>query len=109
MSNRRPKPISALIEDHDSPVHRLMVEARARMDLADRLRAALPAELAERLTGCNLRSDGTLVVLAAGPEWASRFRFEGDHLLAICRKEFPDTRRIRIAVGHPAGWPAAAE
>lgn len=101
MSNSAPKPLSSLIQDRDSQVHKLLVEARARIDLAERMRAVLPPELAERLTGCNLRADGTLVVLTAGPEWASRFRFESDRLLAICRKQFPDTRRIRIAVEHP--------
>jgi hypothetical protein len=101
MSNNTPKPLSSLLQDRDSQVHRLMVEARDRVDLADRMRAALPPELAERFTGCNLRTDGTLVVLTTGPEWASRFRFEGDRLLAICRKQFPDTRRVRIGVGHP--------
>jgi hypothetical protein len=79
-------------------VGRLGREAAARVALTDHLRASLPAPLGEHITAANLRGDGTLVVLASGPEWAARLRFESDRLLGLCRERAPGAARVRVRV-----------
>ncbi len=77
---------------------RLAAEADSRMDLVVRIRALLPEELRAGVAACNLREDGTLVVLAPSPEWAARLRFEGETLLAGCRSFRPEAARLRLRV-----------
>lgn len=77
---------------------RLAAEADSRMDLAAQMRALLPEELRAGISACNLRDDGTLVVLSPSSEWAARLRFEGETLLAGCRKFRPETARLRLRV-----------
>jgi hypothetical protein len=64
MSDKEPKSLSGLITDSQSGLGRLAREAAARVALSERLRDALEPELAEHLSACNLREDGTLVLLA---------------------------------------------
>jgi hypothetical protein len=62
------------------------------------MRSQLPAELADGLVHCNCREDGTLVITAASPAWASRLRFETPQLLAICRDAGVQAERIKVRV-----------
>jgi len=100
MSNNDPKCLSELIRTPGSHLEELAAEARSRMDLADQLREKLPQELARHLMGANLRDDGTLVVVASSPEWASRFRFEATEILATCRQQERRALRIKVRVGN---------
>lgn len=77
---------------------RLAAEADSRMDLVARITASLPAELRAGVAACNLREDGTLVVLAPSPEWAARLRFEAETLLAGCRRCHPEVARLKVRV-----------
>lgn len=99
MSDLRPKSLSGLVTDSDSPLGRLASEAASRVALTDHLRNGLGSPLAAHVAGANLRDDGTLVVLASGPQWAARLRFEGERLLALGRELHPGAARVRIRVG----------
>ena len=98
MSDKEPKSLSGMISSPESQLGQLAREAAARVALSDRLREALEPELGLNLRACNLRDDGTLVLLASGPEWANRLRFEGDRLLRLCRELHPRAARVRIRV-----------
>jgi len=93
-----PKSLSELMSDTDSPIKRLIEEAHSRIDLAEVIRAGLPELVGQHLESCNLRDDGTLVILASTPEWAARLRFESDAMLSRCRKLHPGAARIKIRV-----------
>jgi len=82
----------------DSQLGALARAASERLDLADCARRQLPGELAAAIVSCNLRPDGTLVVTAGSPEWASRLRFEADAILAGCRGNWPAAARVRVRV-----------
>lgn len=97
MDRKRPRSFGELIGT-DSSLARLQQEARGRLELASQLRQALPDELRPALAGCNLRPDGTLVLIAPSPAWAARLRFEGEALLGHCRERFPAAARVRIRV-----------
>lgn len=86
------------MSDPTSPLGRLATEAAARVALTDHLRNGLGDGLGNHIAGANVRADGTLVVLATGPEWAARLRFESDRLLALCRTVNPAAARVRIRV-----------
>ena len=98
MSKSGPKSLSELLCDADSPIRRLADEAQSRVELADRVRAGLPAPLNRHIEACNLRDDGTLVVTTTSPEWAARLRFEGDSILSRCRQQHPGAARVKIRV-----------
>ncbi len=98
MSDSEPKSLSGLVSDPTSPLGRLATEAAARVALTDHLRTGLGEALGNHVAAANLRADGTLVVLATGPEWAARLRFESDRLLALCRAINPAAARVRIRV-----------
>jgi hypothetical protein len=83
----------------NSALGALAKAASSRLDLADTVRQQLPADLAAAITACNLRPDGTLMVTAASPEWASRLRFEADGILAGCRPLWPAAARVKFRVG----------
>ncbi len=98
MSDTEPKSLSRLVTDPTSPLGRLATEAAARVALTDHLRAGLGDSAGSHIAGANLRDDGTLVVLATGPEWAARLRFESDRLLTLCRAVYPAAARVRVRV-----------
>ena len=98
MSKKAPKSLSELIGTPGGELAALAAQARARLDLADDLRKILPPDLRPALTGCNLRSDGTLVVTTDSPAWAARLRFESEGLLRACQGRFPETARVRVRV-----------
>lgn len=103
MSKNEPKLLSNIICDADSPIRQLAEEARARLGLSDRIRAAMPAELAAAITQCTLRDDGTLIVRTTGPEWATRLRFESETILSLCRATCPQAQRVKVKVSRGDG------
>ncbi len=102
MSSNKPKSLSELLAAKQGTLSQLAAEATRRLELTDRLRSALSPDTATRMTGCNLRDDGTLVVLATSSEWAARLRFESETLLSVCREIHPGTTKVRIRVAHSA-------
>jgi hypothetical protein len=99
MSDLRPKSLSGLLTDRDSALGKLAEEAASRVTLTDHLRNGLETRLGQQILTVNLRDDGTLVVVATGPEWAARLRFENERLLSLARELRPATARVRIRAG----------
>ncbi len=87
-----------LVCEADSRVHKLAAEARRRVHLADHMRDQLPESLSAGVLACNIRPDGTLVVIASSPEWANRLRFESARLLQIGRALEADVQRVKLRV-----------
>ncbi len=98
MSRKSPKSLSELLFRPGSALGELARQAAATEDLAATLRASLAPELAVELRSAALRDDGTLVILASSPAWATRLRFEAEALLAKCRERNPGAARVRIRV-----------
>lgn len=98
MLKNRPKPLSELISQPDSALRRLADEARRRISLGDHMRTGLPEHLSAGVLGCNIRSDGTLVMIVSSPEWAARLRFESERLLRLCRQREPQAQRVKLRV-----------
>ena len=98
MSKSDPKLLSELISLGGSPLNQLAQEARSRLELADYIRAGLPADLSAELTSCNLDSDSVLVVRTRNSDWAARLRFESERLLILCRERHPETRSVKVKV-----------
>ncbi len=84
MSKDKAKSLSDLIAADDSGLAKLAVAARLRSDLSEHMRNNLGEPLSNGIMHCNVHDDGTLIVIAANPEWASRLRFEAPKLLALC-------------------------
>jgi hypothetical protein len=102
MSHNRPKSLSELVLRPGSPAQVLAERAAEAQDLAATLRQVLPPELAAVLRSASLAGDGTLVVTATSPAWASRLRFESDKLLAAGRALHPAVERLKVRVGRLA-------
>ena len=98
MAGKEPRLLGELMRSGPGALGRLADNARQRCDLAELLRAALAADTAAALLGANLREDGTLVVTASSPAWASRLRFESALLLAHAQERLPEARRVRVRV-----------
>ena len=73
-------------------------KAREMGDLVTRLQESLGAEAGAHVRAANIRDDGTLVVLASSPAWASRLRFEEDRLLAAARDSGADVSACQVRV-----------
>lgn len=100
MLNKEPKLLSELVIEVDSRVHKLAAEARRRVRLTDHLRNQLPEALSAGVLGCNIRPDGTLVVIASSPEWANRLRFESARLLQIGQALETQVQRVKLRVAN---------
>ena len=98
MAGKEPRLLAELMRAGPGALGRLADSARQRCDLAALLRAALAPDTAAALLGATLREDGTLVVTASSPAWASRLRFESAELLARAQERLPDARRVRVRV-----------
>jgi len=82
----------------DKDLGEIIGHARDMGELAQTLRASLPAAAAEALVAANVREDGELVVLTRSPGWAARLRFESDTLIAAARKEGAEIRSCSVRV-----------
>jgi len=100
MSKSKPKSLSELISLSDSRLSKLAQEARSRLELADYIRAGMPADLSAEMISCNLDADNALVVRVSNPAWAARLRFESERLLVLCRERHPKTRSVKVKVSH---------
>lgn len=98
MLKNKPKSLSELIRSSDSPLGSLADEARRRTDLSDYLRKSLPPDIAEGLVHCNFQPDNTLILLARGPEWAARLRFEAPRISELCRSNGTPVEHIKVRV-----------
>ncbi len=83
----------------DSTLKQLARTASRQIEVAECVRQQLPADLAGAIAACNLRADGTLVITATSPAWASRLRFEAGAILAGCRPSWPAAARVQVRVG----------
>ncbi len=99
MSKDKAKSLSDLIGSQNSGLGRLAAEARKRADLSNYLRDQLGEPLSGAISSCNLRDDGTLVVIAVNSEWAARLRFETQQLIKLTRETGAkvSTCKIRVA------------
>jgi hypothetical protein len=98
MLKKQPKPLSELVGEPGSVLSRLAREANRRISLADDLRQNLKDELGDSFSHCNLRDDGTLVLVTTSPEWAARLRFESATILEICRRREPGVLNVKVRV-----------
>ncbi len=98
MSKSKPKSLSELVASRDSGLGRLAAAARLRSELGDYLRNGLGEPLGSAIMHCNVHDDGTLVVTAANPEWASRLRFESQQLLALCAAHGTTAVAVKVRV-----------
>ena len=109
MVNRGPKSLSDVFEQPGGALTRLADEARRRSALADRVKAALPGELASQVLSCGLGEDGTVAVVTTSPEWASRLRFETMTILDAVRQTAANASQVRIKVNTIAAAGQAAD
>ena len=100
MLKEKPRILSEIVVDVDSRVYKLAAEARRRVHLTDYLRNELPEGLSAGVLGCNIRPDGTLVVIASSPEWANRLRFESARLLQIGQALESQVQSIKLRVAN---------
>ena len=101
MSKDDPKSLSELISRPESAIGRLVKQARSKLQLTDHVRKGLPADFAAALIHCSVDDQQTLIVRAATPEWAARFRFDSERLLRLSREHEPATRHVKVCVAHP--------
>lgn len=78
----------------------LVRRARRLGDLATRLSAALPADLAADVVAANVRDGGELVVVCRTSARAARLRFENETLLAAARSAGEAVDRLTVRVTH---------
>jgi len=101
MSQSKPKSLSQLLETPNSALGRLARVARQKLALVEHIRNGLPADMAPELVHCSISDNGTLIVRASSPEWAARFRFENETLLALSRELHPETTSVKVRIAYP--------
>ena len=79
-------------------LEKIIQRAQNMEQLTTTLKAALPEEAAQNLLAANLRDDGELVLVCASSAWASRIRFEADHLLTVVREAGLSVHTCRVTV-----------
>ena len=98
MSSDKAKSLSQLLGSASSGLGKLAAKARLRSSLSDHLRTAIGEPLSDGIMHCNMRDDGTLVIVAASPEWASRLRFEEQRLAELAREFGSDVTGVKVRV-----------
>ena len=98
MLNKQAKSLGELIGSSNTEFANLADAARLRADLSEYLRNNLDKSLADGFVHCNIRDDGTLVVIATSSEWASRLRFEAQQFIDLCRKQGTLVRTVKVRV-----------
>lgn len=86
MSTQRPRSIAKILEQVGTS-GQLPISAKARQltDLTQRIRACLPADLADHCRVIGLR-EGCLRLAAESPAWAARLRFQAPRLVQQLRQ-----------------------
>ncbi len=82
----------------DKDLGEIIGHAQDMGELAQTLRAALPAAAAEAVVAANVRDNGELVVLTKSPGWAARLRFECETLIATARENGAEIRSCSVRV-----------
>ena len=98
MSKDKAKSLSELISANKSGLGRLARQAQQRTHLSDYMRTRLGSPLADGFMHCNINEDGTLIVVAVNPEWASRLRFESQQLIAFCQDFGAEALLVKVRV-----------
>jgi len=98
MLNKHAKSLAELLSSADTGFASLAEAARLRADLSDYLRKNIDPSLAGGFSHCNIREDGTLVIIATSPEWASRLRFETQPFIDLCRQQGTLVRNVKVKV-----------
>lgn len=81
-----PKRLENLLNPNaDEGLGSIVRRAREMDRLGDALRAVFPADESGGILAANIRDDGELVILAASPAWAAKFRFEAERLMEAAR------------------------
>ncbi len=84
--------------NNDGELAGVIRRAREMGELTTILCAELPAEYASAISAANLREDGSLVVIATSPAWASRLRYETEKLIDAARKSGKNVTACRVRV-----------
>ena len=72
--------------------------AREMGELTHILCESLPGEYAGAIAAANVRDDGSLVVIATSPGWASRLRYETDALIRAAQESGRSVTACRVRV-----------
>ena len=92
------KSLSDLLGTKNSPLGNLARHADRMEQLGSLMRENLPASLADGFVHCNVRDDGTLVVVASSSEWAARYRFETAEFTRVCSEQGLEITKVKVSV-----------
>jgi hypothetical protein len=98
MLKKQAKSLGELIGSSDTEFANLADAARLRADLSDYLRNNMDKSLVQGFMHCNIRDDGTLVIIATSSEWASRLRFEAHQFIDLCRGQGTLVQTVKVRV-----------
>lgn len=84
--------------NNDGELAGVIRRAREMGELTHVLCDSLPGEFAGAIAAANVRDDGSLVVIATSPAWASRLRYESELLLTAARDAGRNVHQCRIRV-----------
>jgi hypothetical protein len=98
MLKKQAKSLAELIGSSNTEFANLADAARLRADLSNYLRNNMDKSLADGFVHCNIRDDGTLVIIATNSEWASRLRFEAHQFIDLCRKRGTLVQTVKVRV-----------
>ena len=98
MLKKHAKSLAELIVSTDTGFGNLANAAQRRADLSDYLRNNIDPALSGGFSNCNISDDGTLVIIATSPEWASRIRFETQPFIDLCRQQGTLVRTVKVRV-----------
>ncbi len=88
--------------NNDGELAGVIRRAREMGELTHILCESLPGEYAGAIAAANVRADGSLVVIASSPAWASRLRYETDALLLAARDAGREVSQCRVRVSPQA-------
>ena len=87
---------------NDGELAGVVRRAREMGELTHVLSESLPGEYAGAIAAANVRDDGSLVVIATSPAWASRLRYETEALLSAARDAGRKVSQCRVRVSPQA-------
>ena len=100
MLSNKPKSLADIISVGQSQFGKLADTARLHADLSDYLRNNLDQSVAQGFVHCNINDEGTLVISAAGPEWAARLRFESKSIIELCSDRGLQVSTVKFRVSN---------
>jgi len=98
---QNPRSVSDLLSRTGNKLNALKVRSTQRAQIADLVRAALPARLAQTVTGAEI-IEGRLTIGVASAVWASRLRYLSDTLrkrVSAAAGNEVSSVRIRVVPG----------